>query len=88
MTFKRFYLLLFICASGQSLANVHVHGAGSLFIAQDNNIWLFHNELPSADVFGFEHQPENDKQRDIVLSRKHLLNNAKHLMQVPAGCSI
>jgi len=88
MPFKRLYLLLFICASGQSLANVHIHGAGSLFIAQDNNEWLFHYALPSADVFGFEHQPENDKQRAIVLSRKHLLNDAKHLIQVPTGCSI
>jgi hypothetical protein len=83
--------LLIPLASAVSLginAQTHVHGQGSLFIAQDNNAWQLQFTLPAADVFGFEYAPETEEQIKHVIKQKHLLSKVGNVINVPSECTV
>ena len=44
----------------------HVHGEGSIKIAQEGKDLEVEMELPAADLLGFEHKPKNEEQHAKV----------------------
>uniref|UniRef100_UPI000B323E21 ZrgA family zinc uptake protein n=1 Tax=Vibrio sonorensis TaxID=1004316 RepID=UPI000B323E21 len=53
----------------------HVHGHVEFNIAQDGNELLVEITAPGADVVGFEHAPENKKQKETLDKAVKTLNN-------------
>ncbi|NVK56780.1 MAG: DUF2796 domain-containing protein [Alteromonadaceae bacterium] len=53
----------------------HVHGQGSLLVAQDADRWQLEFSLPASDVIGFEHAPHSkaDRSRLHAVERQLVL---------------
>jgi hypothetical protein len=66
----------------------HQHGHGEVVIAQDGKAWEVQMTLPSADVFGFEHEPENKKERAKFDAQLTRLKQSASVLQLPAGCKL
>lgn len=71
-----------------AFAQPHLHGQGSLFIAQDDNHWQLQFTLPTSDIFGFEHMPMSQKQKNQVRSKITQLENVGKLVDIPEGCQL
>ncbi|GLR71583.1 ZrgA family zinc uptake protein [Agaribacter marinus] len=82
-------LAVFSCLlSSYSLAQTHMHGKGTLFIAQDGNTWQLQFTLPASDVFGFEHQPETKKQQEYVHMQSKRLKQLDKVLSLPNDCAL
>jgi hypothetical protein len=69
---------------------VHEHGAAKLSIAVEGTSALIMLESPSDNVFGFEHAPSNDKEKEVITTAmKVLREKAGDLFVFPAelGCT-
>ena len=44
----------------------HVHGHASAHISYENGILNINKTFSSADIFGFEHSPKNEKQKNAI----------------------
>lgn len=63
----------------------HVHGEVALNIAQDGNALLMEITAPGADIVGFEHAPENAKQRDAITHAKTQLQKPEALFRLDSA---
>ncbi len=68
----------------------HLHGVGQLNIALDGNKLFFELESPAANIVGFEHAPENEKQSHEVHEAVELLEKGETLFVLTpeAKCSL
>lgn len=69
-------------------AQSHQHGHGEVVIAQDGNTWEIHMSLPSADVFGFEHEPESKKERTKFDTQLARLQKSANVLLMPQKCKL
>ncbi|WP_185969126.1 DUF2796 domain-containing protein [Aliiglaciecola sp. M165] len=79
---------LIMFGSLESKAQPHVHGKGTLFIAQDNSLWQLQFTLPASDIFGFEHRPETEEQKAEVVQRTAKLKNVENLISFSKTCRL
>ncbi|MBO6520119.1 MAG: DUF2796 domain-containing protein [Rhodospirillales bacterium] len=78
-------------ASGEPNApGAHVHGAGALNVVVEGNDVIMELTLPGADVVGFEHKAESDKDAQAVHEALEKLENAANVFVLPAaaGCAV
>lgn len=78
---------LLLVTSFTALGQAHVHGQGKAFIAQENNLWMVNLTLPSADVLGFEHAPENNEQHETIKTIKAMLSDPGNVVALQGTCS-
>ena len=60
----------------------HEHGHATAQITFSNDTLNLKLLLPSIDIFGFEHTPQNDEQREKVLQSKSILKDAQNVLIV------
>lgn len=78
-------------ASGEHGAqDTHVHGAGALNVVVEGNDVIMELTLPGADVVGFEHKAESDRDVSAVHEALETLENAANVFVLPAaaGCEV
>lgn len=63
----------------------HVHGIAQLTIASEGKELAIELLSPAANITGFEHQPENQQQRDSVNAAVALLKQGSKLFGMPKG---
>ena len=74
MNIRPLISLVIFCMSTQSFAEsngheshqAHVHGEAEMTMILQNNELLINFESPSANIVGFEHQPETDEQKNAI----------------------
>lgn len=68
----------------------HVHGHGSFNVAIEGNKVSMALEVPANDIVGFEHEANDDKQRQAIKTGTATLKNALSLFAPPkaAGCKV
>ena len=60
----------------------HEHGHATAQITFSNDTLNLELLLPSIDVFGFEHTPQNDEQHEKVIQSKSTLKEAQNVLIV------
>ena len=60
----------------------HEHGHATAQITFSNDTLNLELLLPSIDVFGFEHTPQNDEQHEKVIQSKSTLKDAQNVLIV------
>ena len=68
----------------------HVHGLGGLNIALDGNLLYLELNSPAANIIGFEHTPQNEREKETVSRAIQKLEGGAELF-VPnpkAGCGL
>ncbi|MGF1697397.1 DUF2796 domain-containing protein [Vibrio lamellibrachiae] len=63
----------------------HVHGHVEFNIAQDAHELLIEVTAPGADVVGFEHQPQNEQQKETLASALKTLDNVDNIFALNAA---
>ena len=58
----------------------HEHGHATAQISFSNNTLNLELLLPSIDIFGFEHTPQNDEQHEKVVQSKSILKDAQNIL--------
>ncbi len=68
----------------------HEHGAATLGIAQDQNTVLLELNSPAFNIFGFEHKPSNQTDKDLVAASVAQLQRGHEIFLFPeaAKCSV
>lgn len=87
MKFSLQIITMFVLATGVAHSQEHVHGQGSVFIAQEGNLWQVQYVLPAADALGFEHKPENKQQRKTYTELTKSIKTYSYLMRLNAQCT-
>jgi len=97
---KRLYPLIFpLLVAPCSLAasepdhehhEAHVHGEAALMIAMEDHSLEIEFMSPAMNIVGFEHQPKNSQQTQLVETAIAKLKQASTLFKLPsqAGCKI
>ena len=62
----------------------HVHGVGTLNIAQDGNNLLFEFEIPGNDIVGFEYEAKEEDDINKVKNALDILSDHKNMI-LPSG---
>lgn len=88
MGYKSLLSAAMLCAALNVSGKPHLHGSGTLFIAQDNNLWQLQFVLPASDVVGFEHKPENALQAKKALSQFEIMRSASNVFVIPTSCKV
>ena len=60
----------------------HEHGHATAQISFSNDTLNLELLLPSIDVFGFEHTPQNDEQHEKVIQSKSIFKDAQNVLIV------
>ena len=60
----------------------HEHGHATAQITFSNDTLNLELLLPSIDIFGFEHTPQNEEQREKIIQSKLLLQDAKKILNI------
>jgi hypothetical protein len=63
----------------------HVHGQGSLLIAQQENVWQLQFRLPAADIQAFGHTQPTGESADSILALKQTLASPKKAFDLIGG---
>ena len=79
-------LLTIICFICGAQAQVHEHGRGQAFVAQDNNLLVIELILPAADVLGFEHVPETTQQKETFSRFRDTMRTPENFIKLPSQC--
>ena len=67
----------------------HTHGEAEMAIIFDNNLLMLELESPAANIFGFEHEPQNKSQwKKVEEIRNTITGHPEKLFTVPEHCSI
>ncbi len=68
----------------------HVHGVAELNLASDDNRVYIELVSPAANLFGFEHAPNNERQRRAMNIAVDILSRGERLFRFPpeAGCQL
>ena len=68
----------------------HEHGAAALAIAQDQNTVLLELNSPAFNIFGFEHKPSNQTDKDRVVASVAQFQRGHEIFLFPeaAKCSV
>ncbi|MDM7860433.1 DUF2796 domain-containing protein [Alteromonas sp. ASW11-36] len=80
-----------LCLLGSATAiaqQPHVHGAGKLFVGQENQTWELMFEIPAANAIGFEHLPTSDAETARIKTYINAVENNKALVIAEAGCRL
>ncbi|MFA0603221.1 DUF2796 domain-containing protein [Vibrio amylolyticus] len=67
--------------------DAHVHGHVEFNIAQDGDELLIEVTAPGADVVGFEHQPQNDQQKETLANAIKTLEDANNIFTLNASAN-
>ena len=86
-------VFLFPLFSQSALAHepgAHVHGVATLEVALDAKVLTIDLSSPLDNLIGFEHLPQNDRQRALVRAMTDRLNKADKLFitSPAAGCTL
>lgn len=57
----------------------HVHGHANAQVSFDKGVLNINITLSSIDIFGFEHLPKNDEQKDIITQAVKVMETAENL---------
>ncbi len=68
----------------------HVHGEGQLNLAVDGSELQIELHIPAMNIVGFEHKPNNSKQKQAILDAVDLLQNTQKIFVIPneAKCRV
>ncbi|GAB2702516.1 DUF2796 domain-containing protein [Aliiglaciecola sp. 3_MG-2023] len=80
-------ILIFVSWTAAVHSQQHIHGQGSVFIAQENDLWQVQFVLPASDILGFEHSPENEQQRLIAEQFDQKQKHFENLIQFDVNCT-
>ena len=64
--------------------DTHIHGVGTLNIAQEGNILLFEFEIPGNDIVGFEYEAKEKEDLKSVNNALKTLSDYKNMI-LPSG---
>ncbi len=83
------FVICFLAISGASSAlgseqihrqhDIHEHGGGELNLAMESNEIQIELRMPAMNIVGFEHQPNNQEQKDAIQKALKILNDANQL---------
>lgn len=59
-----------------------------MLIAQDISHWQLQFSIPAKDLLGFEHEPENEKQREKVHHIDTAVSKFSNVVSVMGGCNV
>ncbi|QMU60823.1 MAG: DUF2796 domain-containing protein [Gammaproteobacteria bacterium] len=62
--------------------SAHEHGHASSQITFINHTLNLALSLPSIDIFGFEHEPHNEKEHEIITQSQAILKNADNIISI------
>lgn len=65
--------------------DAHVHGQAEIYLVIEGAKLFVEIESPAANVFGFEHEPKNDEQSQIVAKAKSTLAQADNVLRIRGG---
>lgn len=85
----RYYLTLLLAGmsfSDSVSAQVHKHGHGQAFIAQENNQWVIELIMPAADILGFEHAAETKQQKETLSRFQDTVQTPENFVKLPVHC--
>ena len=70
--------------------DAHTHGAATLDIAMDGATIEVRFSSPAEDIFGFEHEAMNERQRQIIASTSEKMATAQWLFgdSLPSSCTV
>ena len=82
-----------LCMSTQSFAEgngheshqAHIHGVAEMTMILQNNEFLINFESPSANIVGFEHQPETNEQKNAINAAILDLQDPTNWLQFDGG---
>ena len=82
-----------LCMSTQSFAEgngheshqAHIHGVAEMTMILQNNEFLINFESPSANIVGFEHQPETNEQNNAINAAILDLQDPTNWLQFDGG---
>ena len=62
----------------------HEHGSAKLTIVSEGKELLIELDSPAANILGFEHAPENDQQKALIVQARDSLSNINNIVTLPA----
>lgn len=80
-------LFLTMCFANAGQDN-HVHNEGQMLISQQDSQWFFQFNIPATNAFGFEHQPENEQQKQAINGFLTTVQSAKNVLQLDGDCKL
>lgn len=78
-------LLLGLPVAASAHGGIHQHGLGALDVAQEGKALIVHFRSPLDSLIGFETAPANEAQRAQARQLLDRLQNAAHIVQLPAA---
>ncbi|MFK5981208.1 MAG: DUF2796 domain-containing protein [Rhizobiaceae bacterium] len=79
-----------LAAETERQHGAHEHGVSQLKIALDGKLLQFELEAPGSDIVGFEHEAENETQKESIQSALSMLGDPMSIFDFPvaARCSV
>ena len=86
-------LILCICvqpalSEGHKQHKAHVHGVAHLNIALEHNALYMEFISPAADIVGFEHTPETEKEKSAMQKALGKLRSGKRMFEFPEDAGV
>ncbi len=82
-------LLLAALPLSVAASDKHVHGEAEIYLAINDHKVLIELESPAANIVGFEHQPNNDKQARAIRQAEKKLGDYTHILSLRgASCQL
>lgn len=66
----------------------HQHGIATANITFEKQVLLLELQLPAQDVFGFEHQPENQQQLESMQNAAAVLSDSIQMFSIHPACKL
>ncbi|MEP4889508.1 MAG: DUF2796 domain-containing protein [Aliiglaciecola sp.] len=79
--------LIFVGWSTAVQSQQHIHGQGSVFIVQEDDLWQVQFILPASDILGFEHRPENQQQQQLLEQFEEKQKHFENLIKFDSQCT-
>ncbi|MFA3791109.1 DUF2796 domain-containing protein [Aliiglaciecola sp. SL4] len=79
--------LIFVGWSTALQSQQHIHGQGSVFIVQEDDLWQVQFILPASDILGFENRPENQQQQQLFEQFEEKQKHFENLIKFDSKCT-
>ena len=65
--------------------DAHEHGAAKITLVSEGKELLIELDSPAANILGFEHAPENDQQKALIVQVGKTLSNINNIVTLPTA---
>ena len=69
-------------------AHTHTHNRGELLIMQQGNMWSIEFTIPAINAFGFEHKPENKRQKQLIQGFIDKITKPATIIELDGSCKL